>query len=191
MLRLAGAALLCALIASPSFAVNNQFTSGGTTGAFGVRTAHTNQAGNRAVGAQGQVARQTSKNTSAIAPTSFGQLSPGGLPPTRLSSFVQDAGGSAELIYGDEGSFGIPPYFEFTQDHRIGSGIASSQLSTGHASTLPSAWGYAPGESSYSGGYNSGASADGIMPTIAPVLQATEPSYNINVPNAVYGTSGF
>jgi hypothetical protein len=191
MLRLAGAALLCALIASPSLAVNNQFTSGGTTGAYGVTTARTNQTGNRALGATGQVARQTTTNASAIAPTYFGQLAPGGLPPTQLTSFVQDAGGSAELIYGDEGTFGIPPYFEFTQDHRIGSGLPSSQLSTGHASTLPSAWGYAPGESSYSGGYNSGASADGIMPTIAPVLQATEPSYNINVPNTVYNSSGF
>jgi len=191
MLRIAGAALLCALIASPSLAVNNQFTSGGTTGTWGNTTAATNQTGNRALGATGQVARRTSKVSPAIAPTYFGQLAPGGLPQTQLTSFVQDAGGSAELIYGDEGTFGIPPYFSFTQDHRIGSGIASSQLSTGHASTLPSAWGYAPGESGFSGGYDIGASADGIMPTIAPALQATEPTYNISVPNTVYGSTGF
>ncbi|HEY9717529.1 MAG TPA: hypothetical protein V6C69_08670, partial [Trichormus sp.] len=77
MLRLAGAALLCALIASPSFAAN-QFTSGGTTGTFSGTTARTNQTGNRLPGATGMVARPTSTNASALAPTYFGQLAPGG-----------------------------------------------------------------------------------------------------------------
>lgn len=64
------------------------------------------------------------------------------LPPTRLDSFVRNAGGSADQIYGDEGGEGIPPFFGFSEGHYIGSGINSGNLSTGHRSGLPSAWGY-------------------------------------------------
>src|SRR5574337_2048480 len=46
-----------------------------------------------------------------------------GLPPTSMDSFVYEAGGNAELIYGDEGVTNIPPYFEFTYEHRINNGI--------------------------------------------------------------------
>jgi hypothetical protein len=76
-------------------------------------------------------------------------LSPGpglgpGLPPTSLDSFVTNAGGQAELIYGDEGTDSIPPYFEFDQTHRIIRGINGIDyqgLTTGHGSMLPNAWG--------------------------------------------------
>ncbi|CAN5611981.1 hypothetical protein BH10CYA1_BH10CYA1_12560 [soil metagenome] len=64
------------------------------------------------------------------------------LPPTRLDSFVRNAGGSADQIYGDEGGEGIPPFFGFDEGHYIGTGINSGQLTTGHRSGLPSAWGY-------------------------------------------------
>lgn len=64
-----------------------------------------------------------------------------GLPPTRLDSFVRNAGGSADQIYGDEGSDGIPPFFGFDDSHYIGTGIQGN-LTTGHRSGLPSAWGY-------------------------------------------------
>jgi len=67
-----------------------------------------------------------------------------GLPATSMDSFVYQAGGSAELIYGDEGTDDIPPYFEFTKDHRINAGIfgqRSAGLTTGHGSYLPDAWG--------------------------------------------------
>ena len=65
-----------------------------------------------------------------------------GLPPTKLDSFVRNAGGSADMIYGDEGSVGIPPFFVFDSSHYIGTGIQSGGLTTGHRSGLPSAWGY-------------------------------------------------
>jgi hypothetical protein len=68
----------------------------------------------------------------------------GGLPATVLDSFVQQAGGQAELIYGDEGVYDIPPYFEFTVPHRINSGIfgqSDAGLTTGHGSWMPDAWG--------------------------------------------------
>jgi len=64
------------------------------------------------------------------------------LPKTTLDSFVRNAGGSADQIYGDEGSEGIPPFFGFSEGHYIGTGIQSGGLTTGHRSGLPSAWGY-------------------------------------------------
>lgn len=67
---------------------------------------------------------------------------PGQLPETKLDSFVRQAGGMAELIYGDEGVFDIPPFFGFDTSHRINTGIHSGNLTTGHPSNLPEAWGY-------------------------------------------------
>jgi hypothetical protein len=66
-----------------------------------------------------------------------------GLPPTNTDSFVYQAGGMADLIYGDE-SNGLPPFFGFTQEHRINAGIFGQNdagLTTGHGSFLPDAWG--------------------------------------------------
>jgi len=63
------------------------------------------------------------------------------LPPTTLDSFVANAGGSAEMIYGDEGSDGPPPLSEFTAANRINTGIMSPGLTTGHGSLMPAAWG--------------------------------------------------
>lgn len=66
------------------------------------------------------------------------------LPPCMTDSFVHEAGGNAELIYGDEGFQSPPPYMEFTQDHRIERGIhgiRDAGLTTGHGSWLPNAWG--------------------------------------------------
>jgi hypothetical protein len=76
--------------------------------------------------------------TSVMAAGSFGYI----LPPTSLDSFVTNAAGLAENIYGDEGTDGLPPYQGFTEDHTIGAGIYNPFLTTGHASLLPSAWGY-------------------------------------------------
>ena len=64
------------------------------------------------------------------------------LPPTVMDSFVYNAAGSADLIYGDEGTTSIPPFFGFDESHRINAGITSGGLTTGHASGLPEAWGY-------------------------------------------------
>ncbi|MGH9548315.1 MAG: hypothetical protein ACRD3W_03030 [Terriglobales bacterium] len=74
----------------------------------------------------------------------FGPVGRNFLPPTRLDSFVTEAKENAELIYGDEGTDGPPPYFEFTKEHRIGRGITgarSTGLTTGLGSYLPDAWG--------------------------------------------------
>lgn len=58
------------------------------------------------------------------------------LPPTVLDSFVNNSGRNPK-IYGDEGTYGPPPFFSF---NTIDSGITSGDLSTGHRSALPSAW---------------------------------------------------
>ncbi|MBS2006402.1 MAG: hypothetical protein JST01_05140 [Cyanobacteria bacterium SZAS TMP-1] len=62
------------------------------------------------------------------------------LPKTTLDSFVYQAGGAAEQIYGDEGQEGLPPMFGMDESHTIGSGINSGGLTTGHQSNMPSAW---------------------------------------------------
>lgn len=60
------------------------------------------------------------------------------LPETRLESFVFRAGGSAALIYDDEGLYGRPPLSGFTRANTIDSGIHSVNLTTGHRDpTLP------------------------------------------------------
>jgi len=67
-----------------------------------------------------------------------------GLPPTRLDSFVKEAGGHAWHIYGDEGTYSIPPFMEFTPIHRIERGITGPRaagMTTSHGSALPPAWG--------------------------------------------------
>jgi len=83
----------------------------------------------------------------------------GTLPPTNLDSFVYQAGGNAEAIYGDEGTNGLPPLYGFTQASRINTGITGGRdagLTTGHGSYMPNAWGAdeflaPPGEWSLSG----------------------------------------
>jgi hypothetical protein len=78
-----------------------------------------------------------------------------GLPPTNLDSFVHQAGGRAEEIYGDEGVNGLPPIDGFEFHNRIDFGIVdgvdefgrpnnrNAGLTTGHGSIMPSAWGWA------------------------------------------------
>lgn len=67
-----------------------------------------------------------------------------GLPKTSLDSFVFEAGGDAAQIYGDEGSYNVPPYFEFSAPHRIETGIHGVRrggLTTLHGSLMPDALG--------------------------------------------------
>ncbi|MBX9695462.1 MAG: hypothetical protein K2Z81_23960 [Cyanobacteria bacterium] len=92
-------------------------------------------------------ALKTAAQRLAIRSAGFGGLAPvfggggrNGLPKTQLDSFVRDSGMNP-AIYGDEGSNGIPPFMEFTPQHRIERGISSSGLTTGHASSLAPAWG--------------------------------------------------
>jgi hypothetical protein len=66
------------------------------------------------------------------------------LPSTSTDSLVYSAGANAELIYGDEGTDDIPPYFGFDKSHRIQrgiSGLTAVGLTTVHGSYLPDAWG--------------------------------------------------
>lgn len=76
----------------------------------------------------------------------FGGTKPQGLPPTTLDSFVVQAGGMREVIYGDEGTgiggiLGLPPQNYFLEQNRINTGIHSDKLTTGHKdSSLPEAW---------------------------------------------------
>ncbi len=94
-----------------------------------------------------------------------------GLPPCNLDSFVYQAGGQAEYIYGDEGVGTKPPISSFTTASRINSGIQGyndAGLTTGHGSYMPDAWGadefiQAPGEWGPTGA-GSGAASIGAPP---------------------------
>jgi hypothetical protein len=91
----------------------------------------------------GGVVANVLSNLMMTQPTSTGAMR-NGLPATTTDSFVYQAAGQAELIYGDEGVYDIPPDFEFTKDHRIAAGIFGQRdagLTTGHGSLLPDAWG--------------------------------------------------
>ncbi len=82
-------------------------------------------------------------SASLVSPA-MAQLNNKGLPPTSTDSFVRQAAGNAENIYGDEGFEGPPPFEEFVYQNRINSGIYDIRdkgLTTGHGSYLPSAWG--------------------------------------------------
>ncbi len=125
--------------------VNNSVATSGavaSSGASGVMGNHTSAAYIHSDSAQ------TGKQTAVHLITRTAQLDKvfgggrGGLPPTVLDSFVRTAGGSADQIYGDEGSDGPPPFSTFDSSHRIERGIHSGGLTTGHQSGLPEAWGW-------------------------------------------------
>lgn len=144
---LAGTALCISISASPALG-QGAFFSQGAEGDYGRSSSPTGQ-GMR--GTPAQLAFRTATQGAALPSTaqrpvspSFGASGRNGLPPTTLDSFVLNAGGNAELIYGDEGAEGLPPYEEFTQMHRINAGIFAvndAGLTTGHGSLLPNAWG--------------------------------------------------
>jgi hypothetical protein len=140
--------------------------SAGTTGDI----MHTsNYTGSGSQGMGGLTSNLTGHQSTVSLPTGLGNLTPGGLPATNLDSFVYNAGGSAFLIYGDEGDMGPPPLFEFLPMDRIGAGNLSGQLSTGHGSNLPSAWGadeFIGGEFSMSG-MDFAAAATGVASALA------------------------
>jgi hypothetical protein len=126
--------------------------SAGATGAYGNTGYRTNEAPQQQTYGDSQrtgqqLASRNGMGTLQLPLTQMTQLDKvygrgRGLPPTRLDSFVMNAAGSADMIYGDEGSEGIPPFFGFDDSHYIGTGIQSGGLTTGHRSGLPSAWGY-------------------------------------------------
>lgn len=122
--------------------------SQGETGDFGRFSLPT---GEGAEGMGGEYAEPTTPQATAMVPTMSGQLAPrfgtrgrNGLPVTSLDSFVKNAGGYAEQIYGDEGSEGLPQIKKFKAENRINYGIVGDRargLTTGHGSVLPCAWG--------------------------------------------------
>lgn len=148
--------LLIASISVPQAFANPEKSAGnpGATGRKSKQTANLTRNETRAT---------TNKQRVRLRQAGFGGLAPAvpggggrnGLPNTRLDSFVLNSGGMGEAIYGDEGTSGPPPYFGFGYGHRIGTGIYSRGLSTGHASTMPSAWGW-DGEHNHSGGFSGG-----------------------------------
>ncbi|RTL43760.1 MAG: hypothetical protein EKK48_08425 [Candidatus Melainabacteria bacterium] len=83
-------------------------------------------------------------STSALASEPCFAQKRNGLPPTQMDSFVRQAAGNAENIYGDESHEGPPPFMYFEYENRINSGIYDIRdkgLTTGHGSYMPSAWG--------------------------------------------------
>lgn len=139
------AVALIAIIATPAHA---QLGGGdGTAGATGAQKRETFSTGPQS-GNGGGWTYPTGPQSVQLPRTSTGGLAPvfggyDGLPPTRLDSFVREAGGLAFQIYGDEGTSGPPPISGFNRVNRIDAGIQGNNagLTTGHESVLPSAWG--------------------------------------------------
>jgi hypothetical protein len=133
---------LFSLLAVPANAYHSNQASAGASGA---QARHTARSGGSLgwtspTGAQYvQLPRTSSGGLAGV----YGGAS--GLPPTRLDSFVKEAGGLAEYIYGDEGTNAPPPIKNFLPQNRIDFGITASAsnagLTTGHESLLPTAWG--------------------------------------------------
>lgn len=134
---------------NPNSPVSN---SSGAQGNFGRSSYRTNEAPNQQTyGDSDYTGKQLASNNGMgtlnlpmTAAVPLDKVFGGGrrLPKTTLDSFVRNAGGMADMIYGDEGADGLPPFFGFSEGHRIQRGIHSGNLSTGHRSNLPSAWGY-------------------------------------------------
>jgi hypothetical protein len=139
-------------------AAMGQTGSAYSNGTTGFQSNQGTTVGNPYVAPQGQTSATGSQNQGNLAPVgtpggaagspgpTFGLngtgYAPGSLPPTTLDSFVYNSGYD-DTIYGDEGSYGPPPYSDFDT---IGSGMGSyGGLTTGHSSSLPSSWGYTSG----------------------------------------------
>ncbi|CAN5390075.1 hypothetical protein BH10CYA1_BH10CYA1_47330 [soil metagenome] len=120
--------------------------SSGASGVYGRTSARTSTQGvsyRNTLPTLRQTAARRLASTAALGGI-FSAATRNGLPSTNLDSFVTQAAGNAELIYGDEGVVGLPPYNDFTKEHRINHGIydvRAKGLSTGHSSILPDAWG--------------------------------------------------
>ncbi|MBX9668631.1 MAG: hypothetical protein K2X93_13480 [Candidatus Obscuribacterales bacterium] len=102
----------------------------------------------------------------------YGPLGRNGLPDTRMDSFVNQAGGMKNQIYGDEGSNGKPPFEGFDASHRIERGINGGRrqgLTTGHGSRMPAAWGgdeFCKGTEWSNSGSSGGGTVWALQPTV-------------------------
>lgn len=144
VLALSAVALAASLTAPAAQAQSAAMQSQARTGSFGNSSKKTNnfRKPNSAFTRNQSLPRVRATGLGGLA-TIHGPTGRNGLPQTSLDSFVLNAGGSAEQIYGDEGT-DLPPFFGFSAGHRIERGIQGSRaagLTTGHGSTLPAAWG--------------------------------------------------
>ncbi|HEY9775871.1 MAG TPA: hypothetical protein V6C81_19065 [Planktothrix sp.] len=190
LLSLPSALLLC--IAQSSCALADQYNSAGNPGDYQHTTNLTSQQTNsngRTILTNTQTGVNNPTTTTQLGGI-FGGVTRNGLPETTMDSFVYEAGGDADLIYGDEGTDDIPPYFEFDKSHRIERGITGLReqaLTTGHSEFLPDAWGgdewtgnewdtsgngvaYVP---PYGGGLNFG--GQGMKPEVPNLITSNEP----------------
>jgi hypothetical protein len=137
--------LISGLISGPCFAQSMQYDPSSST-PFQETTTDPSSATSSTVNGMNDITAQQNYITGI---TYYGNeaqnvATRNGLPATSMDSFVYEAGGFAELIYGDEGTSDIPPYFGFDESHRINLGIMGTRaagLTTGHGSLLPNAWG--------------------------------------------------
>jgi len=142
--------LLTIFLCAPAIAAFHQIR--GSSGASGVYGRGSRRTGMQArdigisrVGLRDRI-KTVSIGKAQLAPRFGGVFRRNGLPETTLDSFVLQAKGDADAIYGDEGTVGLPPFGEpgFTREHRIERGITGERsigLTTGHGSVLPAAWG--------------------------------------------------
>ena len=144
--KIAPALLALTLLASlaPDAGAQAAYNSQGATGNFGRSTATTNNLSRGLSFATGN--QRLGLPLSGLGGTAgiYGPRGRNGLPVCSMDSFVMNAQGHADHIYGDEGADSLPPYQEFTKVHRINTGINGARdagLTTGHGSYLPDAWG--------------------------------------------------
>lgn len=114
---LATAILLCAVTIPPSLA-QVQANSSGAQGTMGNTT---NLTGSGPSGTGRLSTWSTGPQSTVNLPTGLGNLA-GAPPPTVLDSLVKDSGYN-DMIYGDEGTFGPPPYNDFLP---IGAGLGGA-----------------------------------------------------------------
>ncbi len=198
MIRKAAFAAIITTLMSLPVSAQDAMTSSGSAGSGGRETSSTGSQGMAPddtdyTGAQNQTRRNMGRvsgpgfslNDTSL-PIGAGQglarvsgpRGRNGLPPTRLDSFVKEAGGHAWHIYGDEGTYSIPPFFEFSPIHRIERGIngpRAAGLTTQHGSPLPPAW-----------GGDEFVKTEGFTQSGAP-YQQVNPLFGINAPDLGVG----
>jgi hypothetical protein len=176
-----------------AMAVLSIFTTGKAQANFGSQTYAPKQ---QTVATVQQKIQQRRPGVQIATNTPQAMTARNGLPPVTLDSFVKNAGGNAESIYGDEGTTSVPPYYGFTYQNRINAGITGQRdtgLTTGHGSYLPSTWGAdeflaPPGEQSQSGSNggnpklnNADASLNTADQTEKQDLDSSDPATDPNV----------
>jgi|AGTN01.2.fsa_nt_gi hypothetical protein len=161
-------AITFGMVALPAQA--DEFSSQGVPGEFGNTADATNNfRRSDSFGTTNQRLPDLQQTTTAILSPISGPVGRNGLPMTSTDSFVLNSAGEGELIYGGEGADGIPPYNEFTAEHRIERGIQGARaegLTTLHGSLLPSATGndeFIGGTEWLQAGQNGGVAGSGIL----------------------------